>query len=219
MARVMLIHCAIEGKSACNMQRALESRGHEVRVADVDAGCFPNSECDVVIVDMGTSGLNIVRVLRQHDTRVGIVLLVGDEGVARVRIDGLAIGADLCESVPINIDLLSAYVDAIARRVSPGEWRLDMAARILRAPRQHEIKVNDKEITLLKLLAGSASHVADRVAIAHAFGIDWLAFDERALEKAVSRLRQKWRKNAMSDLPLKTVHGVGYCFTERIQLC
>lgn len=219
MARVLLIHDGAARETARNLRLVLEGRSHQVSRASDELLATGGIDADAVIIDAGNAGLHITSELRRREPLLGIVLLVAPGDGTQSRVDGLTCGADFCEAKPVGFDLLSAYVDAIARRGSEGEWRLDTTARTLRAPRCAEVEINDKEVALLKLLAGSARHAADRSSIARAFGADWMAFDERVLEKTVSRLRRKWREGAMTDLPLKTVHGVGYCFTERLQVC
>ncbi|WP_050469714.1 response regulator transcription factor [Herbaspirillum chlorophenolicum] len=224
MARVLLIHDAHHGDEPDRvLPQYLEQRGHAVSRRPAATGAaLGNGNVDIVVIDAGLDdggGQALTESIRRADPRVGIVLLADEHDSTHSRIKGLVAGADFCESKPLKLDVLCAYIDAIARRVTPDAWRLDTTARILHAPRHDTLGINDKEMTLLKLLAGSSRHVADRSTIAHAFGTDWLAFDERVLEKMVSRLRRKWRDCTTSDLPLKTVHGKGYCFTERITMC
>lgn len=226
MARVLLMHDAVRQVAADSLRRVLAAQGHHVALAWAEPThrMLPD-EVDIVILDVihEAAACDLLRAWRQAGPRLGLVLLVeGDtdrDRAMRARIDGLLCGADFCESRYAGAELLSACLDAISRRVTPEAWRLDTTARTLHAPRRATLDINDKELTLLQLLADSARHAADRSAIANAFGMDWLSFDERALEKMVSRLRRKWREGTTSDLPLKTMHGVGYCFTERIQVC
>ncbi|MFJ3056858.1 response regulator transcription factor [Herbaspirillum sp. NPDC087042] len=200
------------------------SEDHKVTtvVADEEHLMTSDIQYDIAVIDVGRArgrGCAITSRLRALDARLGILLLSGDEDPAGIRITGLQSGADFCEPKPPITSLLRAYLDTILRRIAPEAWSLDTTARTLRAPHHDAVPVNPREMALLKLLADSSQHAADRCAIAHAFGIEWVGFDERVLEKTVSRLRRKWRDGAMCDLPLRTMHGVGYCFTEKIQIC
>ena len=220
MARVLLIHDVARQGPDRDLWSHLETAGHQVFLTPTDAPANSNTnDFDIAVVDVGLregKGQKIAESIRLSDQRVGILLLADATDTMQSRINGLIRGADICEAKPVRADMLSAYIDAIARRITPGAWRLDSATRILHAPRHDTLEINDREMTLLKLLAASADHCVERRAIAEAFGTDWLSYDERLLDKMVSRLRRKWRDGATCDLPLKTIHGAGYCFTEKI---
>lgn len=224
MAKIMLVEdvCGSPFKSPLHI--SLIADGHTVILvgAEGDHLMTPPTVCDVAIIDVGTArghGCSIARQLRTLDARRGILLLADPQEPIVRRIHGLESGADFCEPKPANLKLLNAYIEVLMRRVKPDAWSIDVKARILRAPEHDAVSINTRELALLKLLASSKRHAADRCAIAEAFGEEWAGFDERVLEKTVSRLRRKWRDRAMCDLPLRTLHGVGYCFTEKLQVC
>ncbi|HZG22008.1 MAG TPA: winged helix-turn-helix domain-containing protein [Herbaspirillum sp.] len=210
-------------KSSHELRKMLERQGHKVGcvMADGDALLTPVKHCDIAIINVGSAsgaGYALTRQLRAAQAGMGILLLAASQESAGARVGGLENGADFCEPMPERPELLNAYIDALLHRVVPATWRLDSTSRTLRAPRHDAVEINAREFALLRTLADSARHAADRSTIAQAFGVEWMNFDERVLEKTVSRLRRKWRDNTMCDLPLRTVHGVGYCFTEAIQV-
>ncbi|MBV8624962.1 MAG: response regulator transcription factor [Herbaspirillum sp.] len=227
MARIMLIEDGVHASHSISaIHRFLLSDDHKVSLVVADGEHLMTSDIqyDIAVIDMGCArgaGCAIASRLRAVDARLGILLLSGDDDPPGIRITGLQSGADFCEPKPPMTSLIRAYIDTILRRIAPQAWSLDTIARTLRAPHRDAVPINPREMALLRLLADSSHHAADRCAIAHAFGIEWVGFDERVLEKTVSRLRRKWRDGAMCDLPLRTMHGVGYCycFTEKIQIC
>lgn len=224
MASILLVEDILMNYRNRNLCSFLEEQGHSVsRVrAEGEQLLMPIRKSDIAIIHVGcasAAGYQLTRQLRSADARMGILLLAATHESATVRITGLERGADFCEVLPHRLELLNAYLDAMLRRVMPQAWQLDVGARTLRAPRHDAVGINSREVALLKALAESSRHAADRCAIAHAFGMEWVSFDERILEKTVSRLRRKWRDSTMCDLPLRTLHGVGYCFTEAIQAC
>ena len=205
------------------IRKLMERQGHKVLsvMADGEKLLMPTQDCDIAVVDVGQAsgtGYTVTEQLRAAHGGMGILLLAGQEETAAQRVVGLQRGADFCEARPEQTDLLNAYIDVLLRRVASEVWRLDTKARTLRAPRHDAVEINVREVALLRALADSARNAADRSTIAHAFGADWISFDERVLEKTVSRLRRKWRESTLGDLPLRTLHGVGYCFTEVLQV-
>lgn len=223
MARVLLIHDVARPGPDKDLWSHLETAGHQVFPTSNGGPASGNTnDFDIAVVDVGLregKGQKIAESIRLSDQRVGILLLADASDTMQSRINGLIRGADVCEAKPVRADILSAYIEAIARRITPGAWRLDPATRILHAPRHGTLEINDREMTLLKLLAARADHCVERPVIAEAFGTDWLSYDERLLDKMVSRLRRKWHDAAACDLPLKTIHGAGYCFTEKLLVC
>jgi len=226
MANILLIEEILtsgQRQGSHAVRKLMEQQGHKVLsvMADGDKLLMPTQDCDIAIVDVGKAsgtGYTVTEQLRATHGGMGILLLAGQEETAAQRVAGLQRGADFCEARPEEADLLNAYVDVLLRRVAPEVWRLDTKARTLRAPRHDAVEINVREVALLRALADSACNAANRSTIAHAFGADWIGFDERVLEKTVSRLRRKWRERTLGDLPLRTLHGVGYCFTEALQV-
>ncbi|QJP99949.1 response regulator transcription factor [Herbaspirillum rubrisubalbicans] len=224
MASILLIEDILRSYRNSTVCSFLETQGHKVSriMADEEELMMPTQLGDIAIVNVGRAsgaGYALTQQLRNANARMGILLLASAQESATTRISGLDHGADFCEALPEKLELINAYIEVMLRRVAPEAWRLDTAARTLRAPQHDAVEINSREVALLKVLANSSRHAADRCAIAHAFGVEWVSFDERVLEKTVSRLRRKWRDSTMYDLPLRTVHGVGYCFTEAIQAC
>ncbi|MBN9356828.1 MAG: winged helix-turn-helix domain-containing protein [Herbaspirillum huttiense] len=224
MATILLVEDILRhDRNAC-LARFLEDQGHKVSrmMADGEELLAPLQDGDIAIIHLGrasAAGYALTQRLRKSNARMGILLLASEHESVTLRIAGLERGADFCEPLPQRLELLNAYIETMLRRVVPQAWQLDVAARTLRAPHHDAVEINSREVALLKALASSTRHAADRCAIAHAFGVEWVSFDERVLEKTVSRLRRKWRDSTMYDLPLRTLHGVGYCFTEAIQAC
>jgi DNA-binding response OmpR family regulator len=221
----MLIEDGVQtSHSISAIHRFLLSEDHKVTLVFVDGEHLmtSNIQYDIAVIDLGyarAQGCVVASQLRALDARLGILLFSGDDDPPGIRITGLQSGADFCEPKPPMTSLIGTYIDTLLRRIAPQAWSLDTIARTLRAPHRDAVPINPREMALLRLLADSSQHAADRCAIAQAFGIEWVGFDERVLEKTVSRLRRKWRDGAMCDLPLRTMHGVGYCFTEKIQIC
>jgi len=90
-------------------------------------------------------------------------------------------GADQYLVKPIRFTELAAYITAMACRVAPDNWRLNLIERRLHAPGGQAESMSSQEMSLLELLARNSGRVVDRPAIAKAFGADWLEFMTNAI--------------------------------------
>jgi len=136
--------------------------------------------------------------LRKSHPRIGIIMLTA-RGSVDDKIIGLRGGADQYLVKPIRFTELAAYITAMARRVAPDNWRLNLIERRLHAPGGQAESMSSQEMSLLELLARNSGRVVDRPAIAKAFGADWLDYDERHLDQLVSRLRRRWQSAPVSS--------------------
>ncbi|HIE1299696.1 MULTISPECIES: response regulator transcription factor [Burkholderia] len=218
MAKVLLLDDEVELRE--EIAAFLEKRGWTVdqagTVAEFQARA---SDLAFAIIDVmlpDGSGFDAAVWLRARHRDCGIVMLTA-RGETQDKIDGLIGGADHYLVKPVKLLELDAILQALGRRVAH-DWRLDCQARVLTAPAGGRLDLSASEIALLSLLARHPSKAVSRRQIAEDFGFDWVDYDERRLETMVSRLRQRWRSEAGSELPLKTVHRTGYTFAVPLML-
>src|SRR3972149_1748913 len=104
--------------------RTLGESGFEVRSAAnglEGLACFQQQQPDLVLLDLALSGLDgfeVCRRIRRHSIVPMLVLssLRNDADL----ITALELGADACLSIPLNVGLLLAHVQALLRRST---WR------------------------------------------------------------------------------------------------
>ncbi|MBN3780689.1 MULTISPECIES: response regulator transcription factor [Burkholderia] len=218
MAKVLLLDDEVELRE--EIAAFLERRGWAVDQAGTVAE-FQERASDLAfaIIDVmlpDGSGFDAATWLRARHRDCGIVMLTA-RGDTQDKIDGLIGGADHYLVKPVKLLELDAILQALGRRVA-NDWRLDCQARVLTAPAGGRLDLSASEIALLALLARHPSKAVSRRQIAEDFGFNWVDYDERRLETMVSRLRQRWRSEAGSELPLKTVHRTGYTFAAPLML-
>jgi len=164
-------------------------------------------------------GLEVARYLRETSP-IGIVMLTG-RGSDAERVRGLSEAVDAWLMKPIDIEVLAATLQSLARRMrlsgargdeqAPRAWRLSPGGSWrLVSPDNRSMGVNLLERRLLtRLLAASGELVT------HAELIDDLAaaaesFDRHRLEILIHRLRRKVEDHFGQSLPLRSVRGSGY---------
>lgn len=181
-----------------------------------------NYDYDCVLANFGLpggDGLGLVRMLREEDSRTGIILLSADNGPGE-RIQGLEEGADDFLSIPFDMGELHARIRAVMRRKT-GDYSKELAfggllikldERIVLADRA-PLELTKKEFEILVFLARNKNRVVTKESIAeHLWGDymeDAVSFD--FIYAHVKNLRRKLAAHGYSDY-LKTVYGVGYKF-------
>ncbi len=204
----------------------LEVHGYAARTAG-DGGemreAIAQSECDLIILDLtmpGEDGLELCRELRKTSD-VPIVMLTA-RGDASDRILGLETGADDYLAKPFEPRELLARVRNVlrrtkdaqgsrspARRLSFGEWILDLTSRSLVDRRGVVVGLSSAEFRLLEAFVSNPNCVLTRGQLLDLTRRDVEAFD-RSIDLQVSRLRQRLGDNSRASELIKTVRGEGY---------
>lgn len=206
---------------------ALESGG-----LDVDEA-LGNHPCDLIVLDLGLpdeDGLDIAKRLRVTQPWLGIVMLTARVAVED-RLVGLEGGADAYLSKPVDMRELVVTIASVLRRLdatdvrsagpcSTGEhgWTLDTLALTLTSPAWQRIALTANEAALLSQLAQAGTEPASRQELAAAIGHTELDFDERRLEVAFCRLRQKIDAAAPASRVIVSARSRGYVFGARLRL-
>ena len=224
------------------LQIALTDEGYDVTTARSVAEFREASaaqDFDVHLIDVGLgdgNGFALVKEIRRT-SKAGIILLTGRHSETD-HVVGLEIGADDYVTKPFRIRELAARVNAVHRRTmsrrdeepaatGPGkdqsqgpvvdytfdDYKVSTTARCLWGPDGAEIMLTTAEFELLTALLRHRGQVFDRDQLMTAIkGRDWESYD-RAIDGLVSRLRRKIPSADRSSPYVRTVHGVGYCFT------
>jgi len=221
-----------------DLQFQLSSQGLKV-AALADAVALDRhlrkARCDIAILDIGLpgeNGLSIAARLRQAYPSMGIIMLTA-RGELDSRLNGYKQGADIYLVKPVDWRELLAQIQALHRRVvvlatpaSSNEWLLKQAGRELVTPQGRAISLTHMEGLVLKLLAKHAGQTVERALLmSELLGEQADQLDSHRLEVCISRLRQKMFDaidanvgGQSHQLPLKTVRGAGYTFTQAIHI-
>lgn len=180
-----------------------------------------STPCDLLVLDLGLpweDGLAITRRLRASQSGLGIVMLTA-RGSLEDRLLGLQEGADAYLVKPVDMRELVAVVESVQRRLAqtvpsqpPSGWNLDLASLKLLSPDGMVVMLTANERDLLKVLADAVPAPASRRNLAIALGHFELDFDDRRLEVAFSRLRQKIETATTAKNILRSARGKGYVF-------
>ncbi|MEO5335980.1 MAG: response regulator transcription factor [Magnetospirillum sp. WYHS-4] len=179
---------------------------------------------DVAVVDLELpeqEGYEIVHHLRSTTDMGIVVLTVGEDPMNRIR--GYQAGADLCFVKPMMARELAAVVNNMVSRIhrrptvdGTANWRYDPVYWVLKAPGGTSIRLTPKEKTLLDLLVGNSGRTVTRSQILGALEYGDGSLGNRNLDTLMRRLRRKVQETAGEELPVQTVHAVGYVFTAQV---
>lgn len=219
------------------LSRYFEDQGYRVTTAGDGPSmrrAFGVGVFDVILLDLvlpgGDDGINLAREVRTHSD-VPIIMLTGRNDVTD-RVVGLEVGADDYIAKPFHLREVLARVRSVLRRrrpasngrePSPGDlvefegWRLDVGRRQLLSPSGEEVILTTGEFDMLVALVRHPGRVMTReVLMDLTRGRGREAFD-RTIDAQIARLRKKVEGGGGAPHLIKSVRGVGYVFTGRIE--
>jgi len=209
-----IVSFLVKGLRAEGYATATASDGNSaIRLLDATAEHF-----DLVLLDFGlpgTSGDDVLRVLRQRDTALPVIVLTARAEIAD-KVRGLELGANDYVTKPFSFAELLARIRAVLRSASQatstelvvGDLRLDLLTKIAwRAGRR--VDLAPREWALLELFMRHPTHLLSRSRILNEV---WeYDFDpgNNVVDVYVSYLRKKLNLAGLQPL-IQTVRGVGY---------
>lgn len=187
---------------------------------------------DIVILDImlpDGNGLDLCRWIHEHSDSAVIMLTA--QGDPSSRILGLEIGADDYLGKPFEPRELVARIHAVLRRVKKGQnraaspksqtffdnWTFDRLRHQLKSPDGVTVAMSSAEFRLLSAFVDNPGRVLSRdqlIEKTRATGVD---VNDRSIDLAVSRLRQKLGDSPSAGKLIKTMRGQGYLFDARVE--
>jgi len=220
------------------LRRCFEGEGYQVSEAARGADVVPalaTDSFDLVTLDLtlpDMDGLSVARAVRER-SRVPIIMVTG-KGDIIDRVIGLEVGADDYISKPFHLREVLARVRAVLRRTADAapaaaevrqparpallfdRWTLDPDMREVRDAAGRVCPLTTAEFSLLEIFVGHAHRVLTRDQIMDLLkGNEWSPLD-RSIDNLVARLRKKIELSPEEPTLVKTVRGLGYVFTARV---
>lgn len=218
------------------LARYFEDEGYRVTAVADGAGMRAHvhvTSFDIILLDLmlpGESGLELAREIRTKSD-VPIIMLTGKDDVLD-RIVGLELGADDYMAKPFHLREVLARIRTVMRRRSnapaakPAEtedlrqfegWTLDLGRRELTAPDNSRVELTTGEFDMLVVFVNHPGRVLSRETLMDLTrGRNLEAFD-RTIDAQIARLRKKIEADAANPVMIKSVRGIGYVFTGKIE--
>lgn len=182
---------------------------------------------DVAILDVNlpdSNGFELAASMSGDRHRPGVIMLTARTG-QEDRIRGYSEGADLYMTKPVAGAELLLAVRNLARRIGPHPaaasagtaWRLDMLMRRLVSPDGRPLELSGREVMLIEQFAGKDGEAMSRRALSELLGYGTPGPENRALDAALRRLRQKFAEAGMEQ-PIISVNNLGIRFIAPLQM-
>jgi DNA-binding response OmpR family regulator len=176
---------------------------------------------DVLVLDLrlpDEDGLSIASYIRSH-TGMGIIM-VTSKGEAEDKVRGREAGADVYLPKPVDLRELVAAINSLSDRLAAkpetpasavqDAWVLSLGGFRLSAPNGKSAPLTANELALLRRLASSPGAAVPRGQLLAVLGYPSDDPSNRNLDASLRRLRLKVGDMTGLQLPLRTVHSVGY---------
>ncbi|WP_434082296.1 response regulator transcription factor [Achromobacter deleyi] len=193
-------------------------------------GLLNGGHYDAVVLDIGTSGeIGYALVARLHGSAPLGIVVTGRDLSVDSRLRCLQSGADACLPDPQDPRELACILLSLARRLpatagqppaeesSAGLWELRDQGWTLAAPSGVTLSLSANERLIVRALLEVAGRAVGRDELGDELRVDGggvRASSARSIDVIVSRLRRK-AEQAGVMLPIRTVYGSGYLFTDQ----
>ena len=188
---------------------------------------------DMLILDVmlpDGDGLAICAALRQRAETANLpVIMLTAQGDPHSRVLGLELGADDYVAKPFEPRELVARIKAVLRRraapagdrggdssVEFAGWRFDRLKRQLLSPQRVVVPLSSAEYRLLSAFVERPRRVLTRDQLLDATRGQGVVVADRAIDLAVSRLRQKLSAAQDGGQLICTIRGEGYIFDAEV---
>jgi len=179
-------------------------------------GALRGSVFDLLILDLGLpqlDGLDVLRRLRRHDSRIPVLILSGRETPGD-KVHGLDLGADDYLVKPFSLQELQARVRALLRRgqgsanpiITAAQLTFDTIERVASVG-SRTLDLSQHETAVLETLLHRLGKVVSKEQLVERIYSYDREVGTNAIEVYVHRLR---RKIEGSGLAVKTLYGRGY---------
>ncbi|NCA90851.1 MAG: response regulator transcription factor [Gammaproteobacteria bacterium] len=212
------------------MSDYLELEGWELSGAGDIASCqawVQDPRGGVVVLDLGLpDGDGLAGLAQRLDRRRHGLVLATARGRLQDRIRGYDEGGDAYLVKPVDLRELVAVVRGVASRLAsqtadsrPGVWSLGGVEWRLTAPNGAQCMLSNYEVRLLQLFVNQPGQTLTKEEVIRGVDQEGKGYDPRSLEILVRRLRNKCQAELDAELPLQTVHGIGYAFLAELRIC
>ena len=180
---------------------------------------------EILVLDIGLpDGESLTLIDDPKLVNVGMVITTA-RSRAEDRLIGAKKGADAYLVKPIQLEELALVVRNLHRRLtsrptpdSQKNWKLQKIHWRLISPNGECLALTRSEVLVLNELSGAVGIGVSREALIACLGHHPDSYDWRRMEILMRRLRNKCKSSLGLDLPVRTVHGFGYAFTEAIDV-
>ena len=177
---------------------------------------------DMLVLDLGLPDGDGLQWLAKHPAwRDKGVVITTARGQEHERVEGARKGADIYLVKPVALEELSSLLHNLWRRLRgqvENRWLLHPLGWQLQSPMGQAVRLTHSELMVLQRLALQPGLAVPRQELVLALGQNPMVYDYRRMEVLIRRLRNKVRERVGVELPLETVHRLGYVLLAPMQV-
>ncbi|SFR60747.1 response regulator transcription factor [Thiomicrospira sp. ALE5] len=221
-SKLTLLLIEDEEDLAYQLQRFLIKRGYAVQISfeiKDSLALIKEQSFDAVLFDRllpDGDALEVVNEIKDH--HAGLLLIMSALGRVKDRVAGFKKDVDYYLPKPVDLDELLAILEHYERTKQSHATDENLSAQMkwslvssqLICPAGIQITLTAREAIMVALLIDHAGSLVSKEMLINALNKNYDAYDPKALDSAIYRIRSKVDAAAQHALPLETVHGLGY---------
>ncbi len=193
-----------------------------------------NEDIDLLVIDYASTDINekdIARYLVLNPELI-VICIVNDDFDNAIKVLYLDLGVDRFLVNPITSDYLRANIMASTRSCElcsddadhtptlndDNGWVLNVNGWVLRAPSGKSLQLTSREFQLLNILALNPGETVNKHLLAEKLLGEYTQNGSRKMTLLVARLRKKVIESLGYELPITTVHSIGYACVSAMKI-
>ncbi|MDN2663323.1 response regulator transcription factor [Psychromonas sp. 14N.309.X.WAT.B.A12] len=219
MSNIVVVDTDLESRSL--ITKILIKASHQVTClsnSDSVLNLLEQQGADLVIINDCTSSEIIVELIAKiYEDFAAPILLLSEPDKQDTLLEQLRAGADQYLMKPFSANALLVHTDVLLRRVALEKQR----ANFSHCSQQFSFKISrlpftDTEEQLVQYLTSKEGDIISKATLQKEVLKKELSMFDRNLDVHISNIRRKMSNAGLSKLHIKTVHGKGYSFSERL---
>lgn len=217
MAHLLVVNNGLENKSL--LTALIKKSGHQATYFTETKALLANLKkhsADLILLDDCLPEQELLMFISTLHQCFAIPILLLSDHVNTL--DGLKAGADQYLSKPYSNSALLVHIDVLLRRVSLEKQRLafqhcneQLSFQISR------LSLTETETQLVQYLSKNDGDIVSKATLQKEVLKKDLSVFDRNLDVHISNIRRKMFNAGLSKMHIKTVHGKGYSFFEKIK--
>tara|TARA_R110001583_G_scaffold68344_1_gene194555 strand:+ start:180 stop:911 length:732 start_codon:yes stop_codon:yes gene_type:complete len=208
-------------QSGLSLTEVLSQNTHQVTCfsdAETTLDFLQQQNVDLILLDHHLFSPATLQLITTISKRFAIPILLLSELSEQANVlDGLQAGADQYMIKPFSAKALLVHIDALLRRVTLEKQRLafqhcskQFSFKVARLP------LTETEVSLVQYLSKNDGDIVSKATLQKEVLKRELSAFDRNLDVHISNIRRKMFNAGLSKSHIKTVHGKGYAFSEKV---
>lgn len=177
-----------------------------------------SSPADLIFIEVPLTDIDVLPFMRTISERFATPIILSSPCIAqKILLDALQAGADQYLLKPYCTETLIMCINVLLRRVALEKQRLAIQS----CSQQFSLKISrlpltETEMLLVQYLSENGGNIVSKATLQKKVLNKELSIFDRNLDVHISNIRRKMFQAGLSKRHIKTVHGKGYSFSEKV---